>query len=82
MSKGIKAAAIRKDGVVYTGMRHHEIINEIINNAAPPGSLRGGEQGFITYDGEFVNRRDAADIAFIHGQIHRLKKKLYSEDLW
>lgn len=78
MSKGIKAAAIRKDGVVYTGMRHHEIIN----NAAPPGSLRGGEQGFITYEDEFVNRHDAADIAFAYGQIHRLKKKLYSEDLW
>lgn len=46
--------------------------------------LRGAEQGFITHDGAFVGRVEAASIALECGQIERLNwpPNLYSEDLW
>ena len=78
MPSRIIAAAIMKGGRIFVGSRHHIIIN----CADPPGSLRGGEQGFITDTGEFVNRRDAADIAYFCGQIEKPKLTLFSEDLW
>lgn len=43
------------------------------------------EQGFIAYDGTneyFVNRHEAAQIAFAAGQTKELLDTLYSEDLY
>ena len=72
MTRTITTAAIRrKDGTVYTGRRHHEIIN-----SHPKGffSWMGGSiQGFVTSDGEFVTREEAAKIAFACGQIKESK---------
>ena len=48
----IKEAAILKDGFIYTGKRHHNILN----NAKPFGALRMGLQGFVTFEYEFVDR--------------------------
>jgi hypothetical protein len=46
--------------------------------------LRGAEQGFITHEGVFVGRVDAARVAIESGQIEQLQwpPELYSEDLW
>lgn len=77
----IVASAILKDGKIYTGHRHHNILND----AVPLGSLKNGEQGFVTESGEFLNRKDAAKYALDCGQIKELKfnsKELFSEDLW
>jgi len=74
----IAGAAIRKDGKVYTGRRHSDIIRD--NIEAEVGF--GGEQGFVTDSGEFVSRMDAAKIAFECGQIRHHKHQLYSEDLY
>jgi hypothetical protein len=76
----IVQAAIRKDGKVYTGRRHHNILNSVV----PFGSLKNGEQGFVTDDGTFVNRIEAARIAIECGQIKELSHPpyLYSEDLY
>lgn len=73
-------SAILKDGVIYTGRRHCDIFN----SAVPLGSLKGGEQGFITDEGKFVDRIEGARIAIECGQIIKLqwKPNLYSEDLW
>lgn len=73
----ITQAAIKKDGQVYTGQRHHEIINSHAS-----GFFRGAEQGFVTSDGCFVSREEAALIAYECGQIQQPKKKLFSEDLY
>jgi len=74
----IVESAILKDGVIHTGRRHHNILN----SAKPFGALKNGEQGFVTDKGEFVNRQEAARIAFECGQIKEMKKDLYSEDLY
>ena len=75
----IKEAAIRKNGVVFTGRRHNDIL---CDKSRPFGFLRGGEQGFITDSGVFMNREDAAVLAYFYGQIKVPKDKLYSEDLY
>jgi len=76
----IVSSAIEKDGIIYTGRRHHNILNE----ANPKGSLRGGIQGFMLDDGRFVDRIEGAKIALECGQIEELQwpPNLYSEDLW
>lgn len=74
----ITLAAIGKNGIVYTGKRHAYILND---NRRPKGFLKDGTQGFITDEGEFVNREQAAIIAFECGQIDTLKKELFSEDI-
>lgn len=73
-------SAILKNRVIYTGRRHHNILN----SAVPFGFLKDGEQGFITDTGEFVNRIEAGKIAIACGQIGKLKwgNQLYSEDLY
>ena len=75
----ILAAAIRKRKTdeVFTGRRHHEIINN-----AGLGFFQGDEQGFVTVEGKFVSREEAAKIAFECKQIPYLKATLFSEDLW
>lgn len=74
----IQEAAIRKNGIIYTGKRHHLILN----SAKPAGFLRDGEQGFVTETGQFVSREEAAEIAFLCGQILTRKTMLFSEDLY
>jgi hypothetical protein len=78
----ILASAIRKDGIVYVGRRHHLIMHSKYN---PPGFLKLGEQGFITTDGVFLDRKQGANHALTCGQITELKYNptdLFSEDLW
>jgi copper homeostasis protein CutC len=79
----IMAAAIRQGDRVYTGRRHCEIICDI---ARLTGMLPGAvDLGFVTSDGDFVDRERAAEIALRAGQIKELKynkTKLYSEELW
>jgi hypothetical protein len=79
----IVASAIKKDGVVYTGRRHNNIL---CDRSRPFGFLRAGEQGFVTDTGEFLDRVAAAVHAFECGQLSERKVieggRLYSEDLW
>lgn len=70
-------------GVVFCGWRHG---NCIYQKGAITG-LRDGEsgeniQGFLTSKNRFVDRQEAAKIAFERGQISEKKKTLYSEDLY
>lgn len=81
----IMAAAIKLDGTVHSlppPARHHTIIGHLVEQGHKPPI--GGEQGFITSDGEFVNRFRAGQYARRSGQIEKLKwpPDLYSEDLW
>lgn len=78
----IVTAAILKDGIVYTGKRHPDIL------CAPGnyGKLRDGIQGFVTDKGEFLDRKSARahfienkQIPF-HGKLH--PTLLFSEDLY
>lgn len=82
----IYAAAIRHKGrVCYMAppSRHHDIIYNIAQNEG--GFDQSSEQGFVTNDGRFVGREEAAKIAIEAGQIEQTKFQpgiLFSEDLW
>lgn len=69
-------------GFVVCGRRHHNIF-------AVLGQVYGQHlkniqeiQGFLTSDDRFVDRIEAADIAFAAGQIPELISRLHSEDLY
>ena len=79
----ITAAAYCHEGVVYTlppPARHCHIIWEY-------GDFPSFESGFITSDGEFVDREKAFKIASAAGQVKRQAggyngPELFTEDLW
>jgi hypothetical protein len=70
-------------GFVICGRRHHNCysILGILSSDKKHFNFEK-TQGFITSDDLFVNRKEAADIAFAAGQINELKDELYSEDLY
>ena len=68
-------------GMVICGRRHHNIIYNW--NQLSFGKTRCTDtQGFLTNKDRFVNREEAAKIAFESGQISIPKKELFSEDVW
>ena len=80
--KMIVLAAIKKDGIVYIGQRHSDIL---CNERRPFGFLKNGIQGFVDQEGKFYNRHDAAKHAFTCGQLPHDKTCpdiIVSEDLW
>jgi len=82
--KRIKEAAILFGGKKFTGKNHSEIIRKIIKETGVKKVGANNPQGFVTEDGEFVDRVKAAQIALECGQITKLKystTKLFSEDL-
>ncbi len=77
----IKEAAIVFEGKIWTGRSHSEIIR-IIVLVTNGKMVRGEMQGFVTDDGGFFGRVDAAKIALAAGQVKSLRgPMLYSEDL-
>lgn len=76
----IEQAAIQKDGAVYVGRRHSNIIRD-----HPAGFFKrstGAVSGFITDTGRFLDRRDAGLHAYCAGQIKKPVDCLMSEDLY
>jgi hypothetical protein len=66
--------------------RHHTLIKIMADMFKLPTPI-GGEQGFITDTGEYVDRVEAKKLAIKYGQlldpeVRKSDKKLYSEDLW
>lgn len=80
----IICAAIRVNGKVIMGHRHHCAIRTASEMPAFKGMDVDKDQGFVTSAGRYVNREEAARIAIESGQIERLywPPNLYSEDLW
>ncbi|MFA6227580.1 MAG: hypothetical protein WC668_00110 [Patescibacteria group bacterium] len=76
----VQAAIRQQDGEIFVACRHGRIIQKY-GHSAPPGFFSGAEQGFVTDGGEFVDRREAARIAFECGQIKQPKEVLFSEDV-
>jgi hypothetical protein len=72
-----------KTGYVVCGHRHHNCFSTsfILNKYE---KVKGLEeiQGFMTSENNFVDRYEAAKIAFEAGQTDTLKNKLYSEDIY
>lgn len=77
--KVIDKAAVWNNGIIYKGYRHKDIF------MGAPKHLnirKGGIEGFVTTSGQFVDRKEAADLAFQFGQTVEHKGKLKSEDLY
>ena len=73
----IVAAAIKTEtGDILIGRSHAEIIR-----SQDYGVCKGGVQGFVTDDGTFVDRIEAAEIAFRAGQTKKQEAILMSEDI-
>lgn len=84
-SRKIVAAAIKRDGIVFTGVRHGLIIRDMVSvmfltDMNKPVLM--SEQGFIDSNGKYWQREDAWDVAYKAGQIKKNHGTLYSEDLW
>lgn len=92
MPERITAVAIKVGAMVVhmpEPYRHHDIIGKL-----PFGYTLGGQQGFLTNTGRFVDRREAKRIAEAAKQIianerdakgvpfKRTHPELFSEDLW
>lgn len=73
----VKAAVRDKNGGIYTGRRHLQILKLV-----PPELVKDSEEGFLTDKGVFVDREEAAIIAFLCGQIREELNELQSIDLW
>jgi hypothetical protein len=71
-----------ESGFVICGRRHHNIINTIGQKFYFRTSENKHVQGFLTNLDRFVDRKEAAEIAYAYGQIPVIKKELYSEDLY
>lgn len=84
MPERIKESAILfPNMIVYTGKRHCDCFAAA--RAAGETSPRNEVQGFVTEEGRFVDRREAARIALKAGQIEKLQyssTNLFSEDLY
>jgi hypothetical protein len=81
----IVAAAVLWKETIFTQprpARHHDIVQAMTLMGLPKEPKR--HQGFLTDDGQFLNRIDAVAHALKAGQIQFLKwpPNLYSEDLW
>lgn len=77
----IVQSAVLLDGKIYTGHRHANILQEMVQLRKP---FMHGVQGFVDEHGTFYNRIDAAEHALACGQISHLQwpPNLYSEDLY
>ncbi len=80
-----KAAIQFEDGIVVMvdrPGRHHNIIHALAKLGMD--TPIGGEHGFVTSTGRFVDRIEAAQIALDAKQIEKLSwpPNLYTEDLW
>lgn len=69
-------------GIVFAGRRHHNCFIPL-SIAFPQRDKNSVEQGFLTSKDRFVNRQEAAEIAFAAGQIKdEANGCLFSEDLY
>ncbi len=71
-------------GFVICGHRHHNCLGTLYGIFKEDVALKKQFyiQGFLTSDNEFVDRKDAAKIAYDAGQIKTEVDLLFSEDLY
>lgn len=70
------------EGFVLCGRRHGNCIANLTVFGKRMADYKSKKQGFITSDDMFVDRIDAAQIAFDSGQTDTLVKQLFSEDIY
>ena len=76
------AAVIAENGyLIFIGKCHSDCFHQAANISVKM-SKKAENQGFVTSKGNFVNRKEAAKIAFLAGQINEPEEILFSEMLW
>jgi hypothetical protein len=84
----IDRVAIKYKDTVYVGndkerhMNVYDRMYDILKEMNQYIDMEYCTDGFLTDEGEFLDRSSAADHAFECGQISCNKPELYSEDLW
>lgn len=73
-----------KSGFVVSGRRHHNCFYTVSVFTDDPKSKASKSitQGFLTNTDRFVDRKEAAKIAFEAGQVSELHEQLISEHLY
>ncbi|MFW6311896.1 MAG: hypothetical protein ACOC1K_06645 [Nanoarchaeota archaeon] len=72
-----------KFGFVVCGRRHHNIFKSVKILRGDTLELRKRSiQGFLSSDDIFLNRHEAAKVAYKAKQIENIKGELYSEDIY
>jgi hypothetical protein len=69
-------------GIVVCGLRHCNAFVILYEIAEPDYNKQKVTQGFLTSKGRFVDRKEAAKIAYAVKQIKRQTPGLFSEDLY
>lgn len=72
-------------GIVVCGWRHPNCLAQIValtGLRSVTSEIGEYVQGFLTSKNRFVDRKEAAEIAFKEKQINNPVKELYSEDLY
>lgn len=70
-------------GVVFSGWRHPNCLYQMVALTGKPQHEVGEEvQGFLTNKNRFVDREEAAIIAYNSRQIKEKTDRLYSEDIY
>lgn len=77
--KVIEQAAILKNGIIYKGKRHKDII---MSTPKHINIRKGGTDGFVTTSGVFLDRKQAAKLAYQMGQIKKMVFELESEHIY
>ena len=78
--------------VILCGVRHGHCFQQLpLLGVEPRKGYEEIEQGFVTHDNRFLNRKEALAHAVVCGQVSgdmaidyktKKKKELFSEDLW
>ena len=69
-------------GYVICGRRHHNCFSVYMMIEGLRTKNQSSIQGFLTNYDRFVDRKEAAEIAFVAEQIQEQKDVLYSEDIY
>jgi len=77
--KVIQQAAIWNNGIIYKGKRHKDIV---MSQPKHLNIRKGGIEGFVTNQGIFLNRKEAAKLAYEMGQISEPVESLKSEHIY
>lgn len=82
MAEEIRHAAVKtKCGMILLGKSHGDCFMQGDKTGMKMSSAYD-DQGFMTSEGRFVERPEAAQIALAAGQISAATTILFSEDLW
>ncbi|QDM32120.1 hypothetical protein FNL55_12810 [Tardiphaga sp. vice352] len=82
MTERLVSVAVRRDGEIHSrGFKSHWDLRAALGDAEPWNKNRSDEEGFLTSEGRFVGRWEAAAVAFEAGQSSGCGRELLSSDI-